>query len=69
MCAIEGLTKLCSQYSLASDSIQLDWIYAGYKDLIENDLNNSRRLQAKGLHEIVAGMAQYCYGGVNSAAL
>ena len=48
--AIEGLIKLRSHYSLPSDSIQVDWIYAGYKDLVENDLSNSRRLQAKGLH-------------------
>ena len=65
--AIEGLIELRSHYSLPSDSIQVDWIYARYKDIIENDLSNSRRLQAKGLHEVVAGLAQYCYGRVNSA--
>ena len=40
----------------------------GYKDLIKNDLSNSRRLQANGVHEVVAGLVQYCYGEVNSAA-
>ena len=67
-CGIERLIKLSSHYSLPSDRIQVDWIYAGHEDLIENDLSNSRRRQSKGLHELVAGLAQYCYGGINSAA-
>ena len=68
MYAIEGLIKLRSHSSLPSDSIQVDWIYVRYKDLIENDLSNSIRLQAKGLREVVVELALYCYGGANSAA-
>ena len=64
--AIEGWNAVCAAHQLDRSSTSVSWIYRKYSALLHKMLSSSRRLHAKGLAHIVAGLVLLCYGGVHA---
>ena len=55
---------LRNEYKIEDHSIDIAWIYDLYSSQLQQELAASKRLAAKGLQHVVAGLVPLLYGNI-----
>ena len=64
--AIEGWVQLCTVHGLEAMDSRVDWIYAKYAALLQQDLSGSRTLTNNGLQQLIPSLVPLTFGGISS---